>query len=75
MAECCTLTKRGSKQTREPAIHYDQSIIGFGMLMKLMRYLRQIWIGFRLAYEDYVLLLLIASAAWMRWSALRLMWD
>jgi hypothetical protein len=45
------------------------------MLMKLMRYLRQIWIGFRLAYEDYVLLLLIASAAWMRWSALRLMWD
>jgi hypothetical protein len=45
------------------------------MLMKLMRYLKRIYNAFRLGYYDYVLLLLIASAAWMRWSALRLMWD
>jgi hypothetical protein len=39
------------------------------MLMKLTLYLRQIWVGFRLAYEDTVLLLLIVSAIMMRWSA------
>jgi predicted tellurium resistance membrane protein TerC len=75
MAEYSIQIRQGSKQTREPAIHYAANIIGFGMLMKLMRYLRQIYNAFRMGYYDYVLLLLIISATLTQWSRLVSTWD
>jgi len=70
-----TLSKQGLKPTKEPLIQSSLSIIGSGMLTKLMRFLRRIYIALRLGYYDYVLLLLIMTAILQRWSALRSMWG
>jgi hypothetical protein len=70
MAECCTLTKLGLKPAKETNTHYAQSIIGFGMLTKLTRFLKRIYNAFRMGYYDYVLLLLIISATLTQLRAL-----
>jgi hypothetical protein len=65
MAMYSTQIKQGSKQTREPLMHLNQNTIGFGMLTRLIRFLKKIYYGILSEYEDYVLLLLIVSL--MRW--------
>lgn len=65
----CTLSKLNSKPTKDLPIHSRQNITGYGMLTKLMRYFRRIYLNLRLEYYDYVLLLLIASLILQHWLA------
>jgi hypothetical protein len=69
MGMYCIQTKRGSKRLREPPIHLSQNMIGCGMLSKLIRFLKKIYYGLRMAYYDTVLLLLIISATWIHLQA------
>jgi len=70
MAMCCTLTKRASKRLKEPLMHLNKNTVGCGMLTKLMRYLRRIYVNLRLGFYDYVLLALIVSLSLTQLSVL-----
>jgi hypothetical protein len=70
MGMYCIQIKRGSKRLKEPLTHLNQNMIGCGMLTRLIRFLRRIYYGLLMAWEDYVLLALIILAIWMRLPAL-----
>jgi hypothetical protein len=77
MGESYIQSRRGLKRLRESAyaLKSAERQSGVDHMTKLMIYFRRMYIALRMGYYDYVLLLLIISATWMQWSALRSMWG